>query len=91
MIVFSTKRDITIVDRHANHAVVLIAILVLVVFENRDCVVVEVEFCGEITRQSPVLVFYIPGGCCKIVIVVLITIVVVLVVFGGDENRKKKS
>jgi hypothetical protein len=48
--------------------------------KNRDCVVVEVEFCGEITRQSPVLVFYIPGGCCKISIVVLITIVVLAVV-----------
>ena len=34
--------------------------------EEWDCVVVEVEFCGEITRQSPVLVFYIPGGCCNI-------------------------
>jgi hypothetical protein len=63
----------TIVDRRANHAVVLITIVVLVVFEHKkncDCVVVEVEFCGEITRQSPVLVFYIPGGCCKASVVV---------------------
>ena len=28
----------------------------------------EVEFCGEITRKSPVLVFYVPGGCCKNII-----------------------
>jgi hypothetical protein len=85
----------TIVDRRANHAVVLVTIVVLVVFEHKkncDCVVVEVEFCGEITRQSPVLEYYIPGGCCidrranhncrtgRI-----------WGGFGGDENRKKKS